>query len=126
MNWIRSVLGVALGLAVFLVGSAMPRGAIAEHASGSLTPGFKAGAIAYAVVFAALGGLTAASVAGRRHLVHAAVVGVLIAVLAVIHPWIEPALDARWFDAAGVLLMAPAAALAGWARGRLAGPTPGS
>lgn len=90
-----------------------------EQPPGTTAVGFAAGAIGYGVVFAALAGLTAASIAGRRYLTHAAVVAGLIAVAAVVHPWLEP-VTGRWLDVAAVLLMAPAAVFAGWARARLA------
>jgi len=70
-------------------------------------------------VFAALGGLTAASLPGRRPLAHALVVAGLIAIAGLVHPWIEPGTNPRWLDISAVLIMAPAAALAGWARSRL-------
>jgi len=126
MNAIRSILALAVGLAVFLVGLGVPRVALAEHPGGPPTLGLSAGTIAYGVVFAALAGLTTASLAGRRHLAHAAALAGLIAVLALVHPWIEPGAGARWLDVAAVLLMAPAAAFAGWARARVGGPRPGS
>ena len=119
MDRFRSIVAVALGFAVFVIGSFMPRGAVTEHPSVPPTLGLAAGAIAYGAVFAALGGLTAASVAGRRPLAHSVVVAGLIALAALIHPWLEPGLNPRWLDLSGVLIMAPAAVLAGWARSRL-------
>jgi hypothetical protein len=120
MDWFRSVVGVAVGFGVFVIGSSMPRSAAMEQTAGAPTLGFAAGAIGYGVVFAALAGLTAASIAGRRYLAHAAVVAGLIAVAALVHPWLEPGAGLRWLDVAAVLVMAPAALFAGWARGRLA------
>ncbi len=119
MDWFRSVVGVAVGFAVFVIGSFMPRSAAADSAGQGLTPGLVAGSIAYGAVFAALGGLTAASIAGRKQLAHGLVVAGLIAVAALAHPWLEPGSNPRWLDLSAVLLMAPAAAVAGWARGRL-------
>ena len=119
MHWIRSIVAVALGFAVFVVGSFMPRGGVAEHPGVPPTLGLAAGAIAYGAVFAALGGLTAASLGGRRPLAHAMVVAGLITLAALIHPWLEPGANPRWLDLSAVLIMAPAAVLAGWARSRL-------
>ena len=72
MDWFRSVVGVAVGFGVFVIGSLVPRGAAMEQPPGTTAVGFAAGAIGYGVVFAALAGLTAASIAGRRYLTHAA------------------------------------------------------
>jgi hypothetical protein len=68
MDRIRSALGVAIGFAVFVIGSFMPRGA--TEGGTPLTTGFVVGAVAYGAIFAALGGLTAASIAGRKQLQH--------------------------------------------------------
>ena len=127
MDWFRSVVGVAVGFGVFFIGSLMPRGAAMEHPGAAPTAGFAAGAIGYGVVFAALGGLTAASIAGRKHVLHAAVLAGIIAAAALAHPWLESGANPRWLDLAAALLMAPAAVFAGWARGRLAaGGAPGA
>ena len=119
MNWIRSILAVGLGFGVFVIGSFMPRGAVSEHAAEPPTVGLIAGSIAYGVVFAALAGLTAASLPGRKPLAHGLVLAGLIAAAALIHPLLEPGSNPRWLDLSAVLVMAPAAALAAWARSRL-------
>ena len=119
MEWIRSIIAVGLGFGIFVIGSFMPRGAAAEHAGEPLTIGLVAGSIAYGAVFAALGGLTAASLPGRRPFEHALVLAAMIAVAGLLHPWLEPGVDPRWLDVSAVLVMAPAAALAGWARSRI-------
>lgn len=119
MDWIRSVVAVAVGFGVFVLGSFMPRGAAAEHAGTPLTTGLIAGSIAYGAVFAALGGLSAASIAGRKPLSHALVLAGLIALAGLVHPWLEPGANPRWLDLSAVLVMAPAAVAAGWARSKL-------
>ena len=119
MNWIRSILAVGLGFGVFVIGSFMPRSAVTQNPAEPPTIGLITGSIAYGMVFAALGGLTAASLPGRKPLAHGLVVAGLIAAAAIIHPLLEPGLNPRWLDLSAVLLMAPAAALAAWARSKL-------
>ena len=119
MHWVRSVVAVAFSFGVFFVGSLVPRGAFAGQSGGPSPAGMVVGSIGYGVVFAALAGLTAASLAGRRPLAHGLAVAALIAVAALVHPWIEPGANPRWLDVAAILLMAPAAALAAWGRSRL-------
>lgn len=121
MNWIRSILGVAVGFAVFVIGSSLPRSAVAEQPGMEPTPVLVAGSIGYGAVFAALGGLTAAGIAGRRPLAHGVVLAGLIAAAALVHPWLEPGSNPRWLDGAA-LLMAPGAVFAGWLRGRFQAP----
>jgi hypothetical protein len=117
MDWIRSVVGVGVGFAIFVIGSYMPRSAVAgDH---TLTAGLVVGAIGYGAVFAALGGLAAASIAGRRQVTHGVALAALIAVAALVHPWLEPGSGPRWLDLGAAFGMAPAAVLAAWARGRV-------
>jgi hypothetical protein len=117
MDWIRSVGGVAVGFAIFVIGSYMPRSAVGG--GHTVTVGLVIGAIGYGAVFAALGGLAAASIAGRKQLAHGLALAALIAVTALLHPWLEPGSGPRWLDFGAVSGMAPAAVLAAWARGRL-------
>jgi len=119
MDRVRSVVGVAVGFGVFVLGSMMPRSALSEHPGMPPGAGLVAGSIGYGVVFAAIAGLTAASIAGRKQVQHALAVAILIAVGALLHPWLEPGANPRWLDLAAALLMAPAAVFAGWARGRI-------
>ena len=116
MRVFRTVVGLAIGFAVFVVGSMMVRSAPADQRG----PSFVVGAIGYGVVFALLAGLTAASLAGRPYLRHAAVVAALIVVGAVLHGVLDPQAGLRWYDVAAALLMAPAALAGGWARERVA------
>jgi len=122
MDWIRSIVGVGLGFGIFVVGSFMPRGAAYENPGAPPTLGLVAGCVAYGAVFAALGGLTAASVGGRRPVAHGLALAVLIAVAALLHPWLEPGTNPRWLDLSAIVAMAPMAVLAGWARSRVAPP----
>src|SRR5215813_12570057 len=117
MRVLRTVVAVAIGFGVFVVGSAMVWSAQTEQAG----PAFVAGSIGYGAVFALLGGLTAASLGGRPYFPFAAGVAGLIVVGAVVDAVLGLHPGLRWYDLAAALLMAPAALLGGWARQRIAG-----
>jgi len=112
MRILRTVVALAIGFGVVVVGSTMVWGASTEQRG----PTYFLGSISYGVVFAALGGLTAASLGGRPYLLHAAGVGALIVLGAGIDGVLGLHPGLRWFDLAAALLMAPAAVAGGWAR----------
>jgi fructose-specific phosphotransferase system IIC component len=116
MRVFRTVVGLAIGFGVFVVGSMMVWSAQTDQRSST----FLVGSIGYGVVFAVLAGLTASSLAGRPYLRHAAAVAGLIVVGAALHAVLEPQAGLRWYDLAAALLMAPAAVAGGWARERVA------
>jgi len=116
MRILRTVVALAIGFGVVVVGSTMVWGASTEQRG----PTYFLGSISYGVVFAALGGLTAASLGGRPYLLHAAGVGALIVLGAGIDAVLGLHPGLRWFDLAAALLMAPAAVAGGWARQRVA------
>ena len=112
MRILRTVVAVAIGFGVVVAGATMVWGA----STGQQGPTYFLGSISYGVVFAALGGLTAASLGGRPYLLHAAGVGGLIVLGAALDAVLGLHPGLRWFDLAAVLLMAPAAVAGGWAR----------
>lgn len=116
MRVFRTVVGLAIGFGVFVVGSMMVLSAQTDQRG----PSFFVGGIGYGVVFALLAGLTAASLAGRPYLRHAAMLAGLIVVGAALHAVLEPRAGLHWYDLAAALLMAPVALAGGWARERVA------
>jgi hypothetical protein len=114
---LRSIGAVIVGYLVFGVSAAavFPLTGHDPHAPAS--PMFMFGMVVYGAVFAALGGYVAALIAGRRPRAHALAVGVLIALGSTVS-LIASESDARWSQLAALVLMAPAAALAGMLRRR--------
>jgi len=112
MRIVRTVLAVAIGFGVVVVGATMIWGAPTDQRG----PTYFLGSIGYGVVFAALGGLAAASLGGQPYLRHAAGVAALIVLGAGVDAVLGLHPGLRWFDGMAVLLMAPAALAGGWAR----------
>ena len=114
---LRSIVAVVAGYAVFGASAAIlfPLTGRDPHAQAPMT--FLVLAIVYGMVFAAAGGYAAAAIAARKPRVHAAIVGALIAVGAVVSIVAAPS-DAQWSQLAALFLMAPAAAGGGmlWRR----------
>ena len=79
MKIARSILGVFVGYVIFAASAVVLFHAAGRdpHAEQDLL--FTAGAILYGIAFAAVGGLIAVRIAGRRPVLHAATVGVILA-----------------------------------------------
>ena len=114
---LRSIVAVVAGYAVFGASAAIlfPLTGRDPHAPAPMT--FLIFTTMYGIVFATAGGYAASAIALRKPRVHAAIVGALIAVGAVVSLLAAPG-DARWSQLAALLLMAPAAAAGGMLRRR--------
>lgn len=114
---LRSVVAVVAGYAVFGASAAVlfPLTGRDPHAPAPMA--FVLWTTIYGMVFAAAGGCAAAAIAPHKPRVHAAIVGALIALGAVVSLVAAPS-DARWSQLAALFLMAPAAAAGGMLRRR--------
>ncbi|HEX3869131.1 MAG TPA: hypothetical protein VHV77_01715 [Pirellulales bacterium] len=107
----RVVSGVILGYLIF-AGSAFLLFHITQHdphAPASIS--FEIGAIVFGVLFAALGGFIASFIGGRRDMLAAKCVAVILALGAIIS---MIATVVSWSQIWAVLAMAPAVLLGGW------------
>ena len=114
----RSILAVLVGYLVFGI-SAVALFQLA-HIDPHQQPGigFMIGSSLYGIVFAGAAGYTAARIAGKRELANASLVAGIIALLAFISILAQPGLPTYWSQIAAIVVMAPAAVLGGWLRGR--------
>ena len=115
---LRSIAAVLVGYVVFAASSfAVFR--LSGHAPHAPAPvPFMLLAIASGVVFAALGGYVAGSLAGRRPLAHAVAMAALLAAGATASLVSTLGHGAIWTQVAALTLMAPSAVLGGWLRAR--------
>jgi hypothetical protein len=113
MKIARSILGVFIGYAVFAVSAVLLFQATGRDPHSPQDATFTAIAIVYGVAFAAVGGLIAALVAGRRPILHAAIVSAILASGALASLLSHPGAGAIWSQLAAIVLMAPSALLGG-------------
>jgi hypothetical protein len=107
----RVVSGVILGYLIF-AGSAFLLFRITghdPHVPASIS--FEIGAIAFGVLFAALAGFIASFIGGRRDMLAAKCVAVILALVAIVS---MIATVVSWSQVWAVLVMAPAVLLGGW------------
>jgi len=106
---LRSIAGVVTGYVIFGVAALalFPLIHRDPHAAPGL--GLVLASTLYGVVFAGLGGFVAARIAGRRPLMHAGTVGLLVALAAIVSMIFNHESSTLWSELATLLLMAPAA-----------------
>jgi hypothetical protein len=110
---VRTIVAVASGYALF-AGSTFALFAITglrPHVSAST--GIMVGSIGYGVAAAMLAGYVAARLGQSRPMMHAALVGGLIAIAALVSIAMRPQNAALWSHWAALFLMAPAALVGG-------------
>ena len=114
---LRSIVAVVAGYLVFGASAAVLFPLTGRDPHAPAPPAFLIWTTIYGMVFAAAGGYAAAAIAPRKPRVHAAIVGALIAVGAVVSIVAAPS-DAQWSQLTALFLMAPAAAGGGmlWRR----------
>jgi len=124
MKIARSILGVFLGYVVFAVSAVVLFHAAGRDPHSQQDLLFTAGAILYGMAFAAVGGFIAALIAGRRPVLHAAIVGAVLAVGALASLVFRPGAGAIWSQVAAMFLMAPSVFVGGAVAKRLSREKP--
>jgi len=120
----QSILGVFVGYAVFALSAVVLFRAAGRDSHAQQDLLFTAGAILYGMAFAAVGGLIAALIAGRRPVLHAAIVGVILAAGAFASLVSRPGAGAIWSQVAAMFLMAPSVFVGGIVAERLSREKP--
>ena len=109
----RTIVAVTIGYAIF-AGSVFALFTLTGlQPNESASTGIMVGSIGYGVAAAMLAGYVAARLAPDRPLMHAAMVGGVIAVAALLSIVTAPPTAATWSKWAAVLIMAPAAMIGG-------------
>ena len=117
---VRSVLAVIAGYLIFGISAGVLFALSGRDPHARPTPAFAAGAVAYGLLFGALAGFVAASIASRRRLVHAAVVAAIIGAIGLLSLAFQQGNGSVWTELATACLFAPAALAGGWLRARRA------
>jgi hypothetical protein len=110
---VRSILGVFIGYAIFAVSAVVLFHATGRDPHAHQDATFTAIAIVYGMGFAAVGGLVSGLIAGRRPVVHAAIVAAVLALGALASLLSRPGAGAIWSQVAAIVLMAPSALIGG-------------
>jgi hypothetical protein len=110
---VRSVASVIVGYLLFGVAAGLLFGLTQREPHHEQPAMFVVLSVIYGVGFAAAGGYLAAKLAPRRPRLHAGLVSVVIATLALASLAVNLGHGAIWSELATVALMAPAAALGG-------------
>jgi hypothetical protein len=113
MKIARSILGVFIGYAIFALSAVVLFHATGRDPHSQQDATFTAIAIVYGMVFAAVGGLLSALIAGRRPMLHAAIVCAILALGAIASLLSRPGAGALWSQIAAIVLMAPSALVGG-------------
>jgi hypothetical protein len=113
MKIVRSILGVFIGYVVFALSAVVLFRATGRDPHTQQDALFTAIAIVYGMAFAAAGGLISALIAGRRPVLHAAIVGAILALGAFASLVSRPGAGAIWSQLAAIVLMAPSALVGG-------------
>jgi hypothetical protein len=110
----RSLAGVILGYLIFGVSAAIlfQVSGQAPHKNASTT--FMIWSTLYGASFAAIGGYVAARIAGRREILHAAVLGGLIALIGFASLIATMSSGRVWSMVATIAVMAPFTLIGGW------------
>jgi MFS family permease len=109
----RSVIAIVVGYLIFALSAALLFQLTGQQPHEAADPAVMLSSVAVGVVFAIVGGYVAGRIAPRHPRRHAAVVGLLIAVGAIISLVMSGSGTSSWSQVAAVMFMAPAAVAAG-------------
>ena len=118
MRLLRSVGAVVVGYAIFAISAVAFFLLAGQPPHQEAPPGIMLGSIVVGVIAALVGGYVAAWIAGRSFGAHGIAVGAILALGAAVSLASTVGHGVIWTQLAALLLMAPAAALGGWVRGR--------
>jgi hypothetical protein len=110
---LRSAGAVAAGYLIFGVSATLLFQLSGQALHDAAPTAFKLASIIWGAVFALVAGWLTARVAGRRPATHAAIVGALIGLGAVVSLLLARPGDARWSQMAALVIMAPCAWIGG-------------
>ena len=115
---LRSIASVLLGYVLFAVSAFLFFQWSGQRPHAEAAPGVMAASIVVGVAAAVAGGYLAAWLAGRKPLLHGVAVAGVLAAGAIVSLAGTLGHGAIWSQVAALALMAPGAALGGWARAR--------
>ncbi len=113
MKIVRSIAAITAGYFIFGVSAGLLFRLAQRDPHAPAPVKFMILATVYGLVFACLGGYVAARIAGRLELLHAAILALLLATVALISLFAEIDHGPVWSQIAALLFMAPAAAVGG-------------
>jgi hypothetical protein len=111
---LRSALAIAAGDAIFGLTAVLLFRVAGRDPDAPAPLQFMVATVAVGVIAAAIGGWVTAAIASHHRREHAAVLGILIGLGALISLLLRPGAGAIWTQIAAVVLMAPAALIGSW------------
>ena len=116
MKTVRSIAAIVTGYLIFGISAGLLFRAAQRDPHAPAPATFLILSTLYGLVFACLGGYVAARIAQRLELLHAVILALLMATVALISLFAELGRGSVWSQIAALLFMAPAAALGGMVR----------
>jgi hypothetical protein len=116
MALLRSIVAVIVSYAVFAASAFALFQLTGQPAHGEASLGFMLAATAYGAAFASFAGYLCGWIAGRRPVLHAALVAAILVLGATASLVATIGKGAIWSQASAIAVMAPAAVAGGWLR----------
>jgi len=115
---LRSALAIVAGYLVFGLSAGLLFGMSGQDPHRTPSAGFAVFSIVYGMTFSFLGGCLAATIAGRRARLHAAILAAILGVIAVISMVVQWRQGSVWSELSVLLTMVPAVLAGGYVRER--------